>query len=162
MGFMQGMASSCVFYHAKRKLRTVIHGDDFTTLGYDADLDWYREQVKKRLEIKEKGRMGPAKGDVKTMRVLNRILEWRDNEVRYEPDQRHAEIICQEMGLGKTSKTVVTPGIKEILGEEKELGTEEARKFRALAARANYLAQDRIDIQYATKELCRDMAKPTE
>ena len=47
MGFKQGMASSCVFYHEKRKLRTVIHGDDFTTLGYDADLDWYREQVKR-------------------------------------------------------------------------------------------------------------------
>ena len=47
--------------------------------------------------------------------------------MRYEPDQRHAEIICQELGLGKASKSVATPGIKEILGEEKELGTEEAR-----------------------------------
>ena len=40
------------------------------------------------------------------------------------------------------------------------LGKEDATKFRALAARANYLAQDRMDIQYTTKEICRDMANP--
>ena len=34
--------------------------------------------------------------------------------------------------------------------------------FRALAASANYLAQDRPYIQYATKELCRDMIAPKE
>ena len=33
-------------------------------------------------------------------------------------------------------------------------------QFRALAARANYLAADRIDIQYAVKEMCRGMASP--
>ena len=31
----------------------------------------------------------------------------------------------------------------------------------AVVARANYLAQDRPDIQFATKEICRSMAKPT-
>ena len=36
----------------------------------------------------------------------------------------------------------------------------EAKVFRALAARANYLAADRLDIQFAAKEVCRDMAKP--
>ena len=37
----------------------------------------------------------------------------------------------------------------------------QATAYRALAARANYLALDRTDIAYATKELCRDFAKPT-
>ena len=37
----------------------------------------------------------------------------------------------------------------------------EATQYRALAARANYLAQDRSDIQYAAKEICRGMARPT-
>jgi hypothetical protein len=35
-------------------------------------------------------------------------------------------------------------------------------KFRALAATANYLAQDRADIQYAAKEICRKMSSPVE
>ena len=41
------------------------------------------------------------------------------------------------------------------------LDPEEATAFRALFARANYLAQDRPDIAFATKELCRDFAQPT-
>ena len=36
----------------------------------------------------------------------------------------------------------------------------EATRFRAVAARANYLSGDRPDIQYAVKEVCRRMAKP--
>ena len=32
--------------------------------------------------------------------------------------------------------------------------------YRALVARANYLSQDRSDIQYSVKELCRNMSKP--
>ena len=33
--------------------------------------------------------------------------------------------------------------------------------FRALAARCNYLAADRPECQFAPKEICRFMAKPT-
>ena len=36
-----------------------------------------------------------------------------------------------------------------------------ASMYRALAARLNYLAQDRSDIQFATKEVSRGMANPT-
>ena len=48
--------------------------------------------------------------------------------------------------------------------EEKsdELQGKEATRFRAVAARANYLAADRPDIQYSVKEVCRRMAKPVE
>ena len=42
------------------------------------------------------------------------------------------------------------------------LGPEAATAFRAMAARANYLALDRPDISFATKELCRCFAAPTE
>ena len=38
---------------------------------------------------------------------------------------------------------------------------EETIRYKAIVARANYLASDRPDIMYAVKELCRGMAKPT-
>ena len=38
----------------------------------------------------------------------------------------------------------------------------EATRFRAVAARANYLSGDRPDIQYSVKEICRRMAKPVK
>ena len=34
-------------------------------------------------------------------------------------------------------------------------------KFRSLAARCNFLASDRVDIQFGCKEICRRMAAPT-
>ena len=39
---------------------------------------------------------------------------------------------------------------------------EEATRFRGMVARANYLAQDRIDLQFSAKEICRFMSSPTE
>ena len=38
---------------------------------------------------------------------------------------------------------------------------EERSWFRRIAARANYLAADRPDIQFAVKEICQGMARPT-
>ena len=63
------------------------------------------------------------------------------------------------------AKPVNTPGEdekpwKEAEGEEK-LEKREGTNFRAFAARANYLALDRLDIQFAVKELCRGMANPS-
>ena len=101
---------------------------------------------------------------MKQMRVLNRIVEWKENCICYEADQRHAEIICEQLGLvSKEAQGVVTPGIKQDISEDTEpkLDPEQATRYRALVARANYLAQDRPDIQYATKELCREMSQLT-
>ncbi len=42
------------------------------------------------------------------------------------------------------------------------LSSSEASRYRALAARANYLALDRPDVQFAVKEIARRMAKPCE
>ena len=36
----------------------------------------------------------------------------------------------------------------------------DAGRFRRIAARANYLAADRTDVQFAVKEICREMSRP--
>lgn len=36
-------SSPCIFWHPERNLRMVVHGDDFTTLGYESDLNWLGE-----------------------------------------------------------------------------------------------------------------------
>ena len=40
------------------------------------------------------------------------------------------------------------------------LSPEGATTYRALSARGNFLSQDRVDINYTTKELCREFAAP--
>jgi hypothetical protein len=46
--------------------------------------------------------------------------------------------------------------------DERKLGGKEASQYRAIVARANYLCQDRSDIQFAVKELCRAMSEPSQ
>ena len=46
-GFIRGKASPCVFYHPGRSLRVVVHGDDFTILGWEESLDWLRGEFRK-------------------------------------------------------------------------------------------------------------------
>ena len=62
-------------------------------------------------------------------------------------------------------KAISTPGVEgkeeEDTEEDYKLSGESATHYRAIAARLNYLSTDRPDIQYATKECCRDMANPT-
>ena len=52
---------------------------------------------------------------------------------------------------------MITPGVAAIKREseedEKELDEGQRRSYRGLVARANYLAQDRADIQYAVKRI---------
>ena len=43
MGFVQGKASPCSFWHSGWKVSVVVHGDDFTALGTDESLEKYEK-----------------------------------------------------------------------------------------------------------------------
>ena len=47
-----------------------MHGDDFTLLGSDEDLDWFEEEIKKKFEVKIRGRLRPGHNDMKSSRIL--------------------------------------------------------------------------------------------
>ena len=50
----------------------------------------------------------------------------------------------------------------DIRGDDVKLSKDDAKAFRSLAARCNFLSADRPDIQYACKEICRRMSEPSE
>ena len=109
--------------------------------------------------------MGLKEGESKEERILNRVIRVTSEGWAYEADQRHADLIIQETGAS-TMSTLSHPGGDEKVIEEEEKSEElqgkEATRFRAVAARANYLSADRPDVQYAVKEVCRRMAKPVK
>ena len=127
-------------------------------------MKWLKRTLEARFEISTKI-VGTGAGMVKEARLLNRVIRRTDDGWEYEADQRHAELIVKWLGL-EEAKAVATPaeGERPWLAEEDEekLGSQEAREFRGLAARANYRALNRVDIQYAVKEVCRGMAEPTK
>ena len=46
------------------------------------------------------------------------------------------------------------------INDNEELGAKEASQYRALSTRCNYLAAERFDVQYATKECSGHMPSP--
>ena len=70
IGFTSGIASPCVFKHKSWRLWLTVHGDDFTLLGSDEDLDWFEEEIKKKFEVKVRGRLGPGSKDVNSYAYL--------------------------------------------------------------------------------------------
>lgn len=165
LGFIRGQSSACVFWHPDRCLISSVHGDDFTTAGPKENLDWFRKSLECRYGLKEAARLGPGLADDKEGRVLNRIIRWNDRGLAYEADPRQGEQLIQELGLdtkpdAQPVRPVSTPCVKptrEQINSDKLLPWNKVSHFRGLAARANYLAADRPDIQYAAKEICRWM-----
>ena len=111
--------------------------------------------------------LGPEEGQNRELRVLNRVLRWTSRGIEYEPDQRHSEIIVKTLKL-EHAKAVNTPVVAEekdalqARENSKPLKGAEATEYRALAARLNYLALDRMDLQYAAKCISKYMSKPVE
>ena len=75
VGFTRGTSVPCSFYNDKKDMCLVVHGDDFTILGYEDSLDRFKKEMKQKYDIKTT-RIGPAKGDDKSLKILNRIVEW--------------------------------------------------------------------------------------
>ena len=104
--------------------------------------------------------------------MLNRVLSWTATGITCEADPRHAEVLIKERCPG-ACRPAVTLGAREELGKASAavvdaagalqntsdgpagplLTPADATKFRGFAARANYLAQDRIDTKFAVKEI---------
>ena len=161
-GFQSCMSSPCMFWHQDRNIRCVVHGDDFTLLGSHEQLMWFREKVKEKFQVKFRGMLGPSSKDDKQVTILNRTVTWDKGGITYKADPRHVEIVVKELGL-QDSKAVRTPYNHESQeDDDEELDDSQALRYRACVARLNYLAQDRSDIQYPVKELCRFMSRPTQ
>ena len=164
LGFVRGHASACVFRHDEKAITTSVYGDDFTTEGPKRQLDWLKARLEERYELKELARLGPGPNDDREARILNRVVRWTADGVEYEADPRQAEKLLQEMKL-EGCNSLSTPGVKITAVQhaaDKLLDETRGTPFRAVAARANYLASDRPDCQYAAKEVCRWMSSPTE
>ena len=159
-GFTRGSASSCVYYHKQRDIQLYIHGDDFIAVGEDAQVIWLRKQLQSAYDIKC-NIMGDSIDNVKEQKILNRIVTWTSKSLEYEADPRHAEIIIKYAEDNKTSRI---PGSKTDQDRElfAELTSDEASQYRAAAARCNFLAIDRPDIQFASKEASKYMSSPRE
>ena len=125
-------------------IRIVVHGDDFVIEGGQEDLNWTKGVLANKYLVKVRSILGP---------------EHHDDELWWEADPRHVEKMLEDIGL-EDCKPGALPGSQraEEQDGELELDQETAWKYRSIVARGNFLAQDRPDIRYTVKELCREMS----
>ena len=163
LGFIVGRYSTSTFWHAEKDIKTIVHGDDFASSGEELDLHWLKMELEKRFEVKTQ-LLGHGVGLASEGKILNRIVRATKSGWEYEADQRHGEVIIQALGLERANG-VTSPGEDSKTWQEEEDATPlhpiTGSEYRALAARANFLAIDRPDIEFAVKEICRTMANPT-
>ena len=154
------------FLTQKTAVRLVVHGDDFTCSRTKKELEKIKAKMREWYVVKDWGMMGSEKNEIKEVTILGRTVRWTAEELEYEADAGHRRRIVEAEGLEEDSKAVPSPAVKEGNSkaelDEKGLDTDEHRRFRSEGATLNYLGQDRSDIQYAVKEICQGMSRPTE
>ena len=119
-GFKVSRYCPCTFWHPQRRLRVLVHGDDFVSSGSLDGLLWFKEQLSSRFEIKTK-LIGVPRRDAGGLevrpegRILNRIVRWTSSGFEYEADLRHADLIIKELGL-EEAKEVSLPASRTRAG----------------------------------------------
>ena len=146
------------------------HDDDFAILATRTQVAEFKEDLSKHLLVKHVATLGPRQQllDSSEVRVLNRVLRWivpfgkapERNEI--EADPGHAKLLIKSSGFQLNRKGVNTPGERprDSLRTVK-LSPHDAASYRSNVMRLAYLSADRIQLQFASKELARAMAEPT-
>ena len=166
-GFQRLRSVPVAFVHETRDLMGVVHGDDFVFVGLDEDLDFVLKILGSRYEIKNRGRLGRGSKDVQTIDMLGRTIKITKEGISWEGDPRHQDILVKHFGMNDSTKVLNKNGYGDVQWqggspeEEVELTVSEAKTYRMLAARLNYMAQDNPLLQYPAKEVCRSMARPS-
>ena len=96
------------------------HGDYFISIGEENELKWLSENLKRHFDLKVKATLGPDPHDDKHVRILNRLITYDEEGVKYEADPRHAEMVIQQLNLfgNANTKVVATPGVKDKMVDE--------------------------------------------
>ena len=164
LGFSASRTSACVYVHRARGLRVVVLVDDFLVTGPKSELHELRRQLQLGYEVDGDilGREADEKAEGKFLGRKIRVHAWG---VEIEGDDTLVKGLLEEYGTG--NKCSETPGLPAAQKLEVVEGVDpvlmdssQAPRFRRGAAKLNYIAQDRADLAYASKEISRHMARP--
>ena len=109
-GFVRGISNPCELYNKDRNIRSVVHGDDCASVGSVDGSNWMRIDLESKFDTKTT-MVGhsEAPGVSKEGKILNRIIRATDKGWEYECDQRHVELLIEQLDLS-AAKSLSNPG----------------------------------------------------
>lgn len=103
------------------------------------------------------------------VRIANAVLDGDRVVCSLDDSEARAQIFAartRPVASGKFKKRAGARKVKDFERAQAmadgSLTPESATLYRATSARGNYLSQDRPDLSYSTKELCRDFSVPNQ
>ena len=163
LGFVFSVHVPALARHVKRRLCISIHVDDELLAGEKQETVWLVEELEKIFKVEKEGPYPSDRiGRGEDMRYLKRKYVFVPEGIVVQPNEKYVRKLIELYDLGRL-KSKATPEHIDLAKEDKskELGPEETKRFRSGLGSILYLAQDRIDIQYASKCLASSMSKPT-
>ena len=168
--YVRGAGHSCVSYHRARGLKTLVHGDDYVTSCPLTQLRCLKKQLEKQYACKSQELFPGHDGSLSEGKVLNRVIRFTGRGREFEADQRHAELLLEQNPV--KGRGVSTPGIPEDEATvddgnpEVEVGAEDlvgsqVTSYRGMVARCSYLGMAGPDVQFSSREVCREMSSPS-
>ena len=162
LGFVASKLNPGVYVHREMCVELVVHVDDLAAVGAIDSLESLYRKLSKVYEVK---REILGEGYLSEVKYLGRTIRWTTQGIEWEHDPKHSDLLMKEYGMERC-KTLSTPVCSEDFSKEGVVDTREpmddaeARRFRASAARLNYLAQDRPDLAVASCLVARSMSNP--
>ena len=159
-GFLTSRTLVCMYYNVETSLKIVAHVDDFLVLGEKLQCESVLAELNIDFEV-EGDVVALERDEVAEVNMLDRIVRATPHGLEIEADKRLALTVVDEANL-EGGKGVDYPGraVSSKWGPEVALSAEESTLYRRSAAIINFLAQERGDLSYASKEWTRRMASP--
>ena len=174
-GYIPLVGTQCVYVHPDSGMLVVAHVDDFLVLGSKLNLSAFLQGLQAEFECTGQV-LGYGDGELQSLKFLGRSIRLVDDGLEWEGDPRHAQQFVDKLledfgtsdaASGESSgraefKGSKTPGVKRAPSDEERIlmPAPEAKSYRGLVALGNYMAQDRVDISFGSKEVSKTMSAP--
>lgn len=110
MEFITGKASHCLFMNEARCIYTMVHGDDFFSVGRRKDVMWMKGEMERKFALRTTI-VGKDEDLQKEVKVLNRKVKWQPRGISYEADVRHIPVLLKALNL-EHARTLSSPATK--------------------------------------------------
>ena len=135
------------------------HMDDFLQIGPKHELEKVQRQMSKEMLLRDIVYLDKPGDTVQ-------FLGWQITRTMHGFDvavnEQLARDIVSDAGLETTTRTTHVPGMKERLEDETPCDAVDHRYYRTQVGRLLYYGALRADMQFAIKELARDVQAPTQ